>query len=131
MPQATVGVTASPTAGTVLADTGALAIATLSPTVMITTQYASRVTLALRNATNDADLWSHLIKTSSDAPVFLTSVGSIAFGLNQRLVVRAESAVDDGDAASSLVSESNRPGPPKKIDAFPQNESLAPLTTTL
>src|SRR5437762_1743239 len=43
----------------------------------------------------------------------------------------AESAVVDGDAASSLVSESKRPGPPKKIDAFPQNESLAPLITTL
>src|SRR5437879_351480 len=43
----------------------------------------------------------------------------------------AESAVVDGEADSSVVCESDRPGPPKKTDAFPQNESLAPLITTL
>src|SRR5437899_12769272 len=102
MPQATAGTLNSPTANTVLADTGALSIATLSFTVIISTQYASRATIALRNATNDADLWSQLIHTVSDAPTFLQGIGSIAMGLNQRLVIRAESALI-GEVQASVL----------------------------
>lgn len=103
MAQATTGVMASPIAGTVLADTGALTTSTFSPTILITTQYAARATLALRNATNDADVWSHLIKTSSDAPIVTAGVGSITVGLNQRLVIRAESDMIGEVQASILL----------------------------
>src|SRR5436190_12862551 len=65
------------------------------------------------------------------APMITLSVNVASIVNAIASVDGAESAVVDGDAASSLVSESKRPGPPKKIDAFPQNESRAPLITTL
>lgn len=103
MAQATVGIMNSPIAGAILADTGALTMSAISPTILITTQYAARATLALRNATNDADLWSHLIKTSSDSPIVATGVGSVTIGLNQRLVIRAESDMIGEVQASILL----------------------------
>jgi len=102
VPQATAGILSSPAAGDILADTGQLSVSTLSFTVIISTQYASRVTIALRNAANNGDIWAQLIHTSSDAPTLLQGLGSIAFALNQRLVVRAESAMI-GEVQASIM----------------------------
>ncbi len=102
MPWATQGILQSPTAGTLLADTGALLAATFSLTILVTTQYSARVTIARRNALNDTDLSTHLVKTVSDAPTMLNGMGSIALLLNERIVVRAESAMI-GEVQASIL----------------------------
>jgi len=66
MPWATAGVLSSPTAGTILADSGALMASMFSFTIIISTQYAARVTIALRDATNSTDVMTQIFKTQSD-----------------------------------------------------------------
>lgn len=85
-----------------MADTGQLALAAFTFTVIISTQYSSRATISLRNALNDTDLWSQLIHTMADAPAVLTGLGSISMLLNQRLVIRAESAMI-GEVQASIL----------------------------
>lgn len=91
MPQATAVILSSPAAGTVLADTGAMLAAAFTFTVIVSTQYAARITLALRDTTNASDVWSQLIHTASDHPATVLPLGSVSVSINQRLVVRAES----------------------------------------
>lgn len=101
MPQATSGILTSPAAGAILADTGQLSVAAFTFTTIISTQYAARATIALRNALNDTDIWSQLVHTISDTPA-VTVLGSISMLLNQRVVIRAESAMI-GEVQASIL----------------------------
>lgn len=102
MPWASQGVLSNPVANAVLADTGALLAITCTFTIIISTQYASRVTIALRDSSNTADVSSHIIRTLSDGPTMLTGLGGVLMGLNQRLVIRAESAIL-GEVQASII----------------------------
>src|SRR5258706_15272823 len=102
MPWATAGVLSSPTAGTILADSGALLASTFAFSILITTQYAARVLVVWRNSTNNADNKSHLIKTMSDSPIMMTGMGGLTLVLNERIVLRAESDML-GEVQASLI----------------------------
>lgn len=102
MPWASQGVLSSPGANTTLADSGALLAVTCTFTIIISTQYASRVTIALRDSLNATDVSSQLIRTLSDGPTMLTGLGGILMALNQRLVIRAESAML-GEVQASII----------------------------
>lgn len=101
MPWVTAGVFSSPTAGTILSDSGALTAAMFSFTIIISTQYAARVTIALRDATNSTDVMTQIFKTQSDEPTALTEFNFLVT-LNQRLVLRAESDMI-GEVQASLL----------------------------
>lgn len=102
MPWATAGILSSPSAGTILADSGAQLAATAAFNILITTQYASRITVAWRNSANNADNKAHLIKTASDSPVMFTGLGGLTLLLNERVVLRAESDIL-GEVQASLI----------------------------
>lgn len=102
MPWASQGVLANPVANAILADTGTLLAVTCTFTIIISTQYASRVTIALRDSLNTTDVSSQLIRTLSDGPTMLTGLGGILMALNQRLVIRAESAML-GEVQASII----------------------------
>lgn len=102
MPWVSQGVLNNPGANTILADTGTMSALTFTFTVFISTQYASRVTVAIRDATNTSDVSSQLIRTLSDGPTMLTGMGGILMSLNQRLVIRAESAML-GEVQASIL----------------------------
>jgi hypothetical protein len=93
MPWVSQGVLNNPGANTILADTGTLLAVTCTFTIIVSTQYASRVTIALRDSSNTTDVSTQLIRTLSDGPTMLTGLGGILMALNQRLVIRAESTI--------------------------------------
>lgn len=102
MPWSSQGVLSNPVANAILADTGALLAVTCTFTIIVSTQYAARVTIALRDATNTSDISSQLIRTLSDGPTMLTGLGGVLMALNQRLVIRAESAIL-GEVQASII----------------------------
>lgn len=93
MPWVSQGVLNNPGANTILADTGTLLAVTCTFTIIVSTQYASRVTIALRDSSNTTDVSTQLIRTLSDGQTMLTGLGGILMALNQRLVIRAESTI--------------------------------------
>lgn len=102
MPWVSQGVLSNPVANSILADTGTLLAVTCTFTIIISTQYAARVTIALRDSLNATDVSSQLVRTLSDGPTMLTGLGGILMGLNQRLVIRAESAIL-GEVQASII----------------------------
>ncbi len=101
MAWATAGVLGSPAAGTILADSGTLTASMFSFTIIIVTQYAARVAIVLRDATNTTDVMTQLFKTQSDEPTAISEFNFLV-GLNQRLVLRAESDMI-GEVQASLL----------------------------
>lgn len=99
----TQGIVVSPDAGVTLADTGAIALSTtLALCVVISSQYARRVTMVLRSALNDADVATQRIQVGSDDPVVIAGIPGMAIGLNQRVIIRTENAVV-GDVQASII----------------------------
>ena len=102
MSWATAGLLESPTAGTILADSGAQLASTTSFTILIVTQYAARVAFAWRNSTNTSDKASQLIKPVSDSPTLMIGLGGLTLLVNERVVLRAESDMI-GEVQASLI----------------------------
>ncbi len=99
---ATAGVLTDPDAGVILADTGEmLATADIQLTVIVASQYARRVILALRDDTNATDVITQRIYVGSDTTLSLPSMVGINVLINQRIVIRTENAVV-GDVQATL-----------------------------
>ena|SRR5258706_15398840 len=102
MSWATVGLVNDPEKDAILADTGSIALAaTLNVTIIISTQYAARAVIVLRDAQNTTDVGKQLIHTASDHPATFMGM-NVPLSTNQRLVIRAESAMI-GEVQASIL----------------------------
>lgn len=99
----TAGVLVSPEANVILADTGAISVqATMGLCIVVSSQYARRVTLVLRDALNQTDVATQRVQVGSDDPVVLAGIPAMGVLLNQRVVVRTENVVV-GDVQASII----------------------------
>ncbi|SRR5258706_16425110 len=89
----------NPAAGTLLADTGGLPAMSLGSNLIIWSNVFVRLIIAVRNATNTADVAAQTVECTGN---FIALGVPVTLVLNQRLIIRTDNDIA-GDVQGSII----------------------------